>query len=373
MNSPPARIGMSLEDVETPALILDLAAYETNLYKLQTFADENHIQLRPHAKTHKCAAIAQQQIALGAVGICCQKTSEAEALILAGVSDVLIANEVVGAAKMERLAALTSLTKIAVCVDDEPNVSAWSNIMRSHGGSMDILVELDVGAGRCGVLTAAESCALAHKVAESPGLRFKGLQAYHGGAQHIRDYVKRRDAITDAANKAAAARDLLDAQGIECDIITGAGTGTYPFEAGSGVYNELQCGSYIFMDADYGRNLMGDGSCFTEFANSLFVYASVMSKTRPATAVLDAGLKAVSVDSGMPLVIGMEQVFYDRASDEHGQLDTTHATTTLSVGDKLMLIPGHCDPTVNLHDWLVGYRGDRVETIWPITARGALL
>ncbi len=197
------------------------------------------------------------------------------------------------------------------------------------------------------------------------------MQAYKGNAQHIRSFAERRTAIDQAVEQARETRDLLHQHGLECELISGAGTGTFPFEAASGVYNELQAGSYIFMDADYGRNLQQDGSFFDQFENSLFVYATVMSRPTEERAVLDAGLKALSVDSGMPDVHGLHGVEYVRPSDEHGVLSVEAGSNQLALGDKVKLIPGHCDPTVNLYDWYVGIRNDRVESLWPISARGA--
>jgi 3-hydroxy-D-aspartate aldolase len=372
-HSAPARVGMALEDVDTPALLIDLDAYERNLIKMQSFADSAGLQLRPHAKTHKCAVIAAQQMALGAVGVCCQKVSEAEALVYAGVNVVLVSNEVIGAPKLERLAALAKLARVSVCVDDIENVNDLGRVAERYGVALDVLVEIDVGAGRCGVATAEQAVVLARQITTAPGLRFQGLQAYQGGAQHIRVHHERRAAIDEAVARALEARQRLKHEGLDCAIISGAGTGTFPFEARSEVYTELQCGSYIFMDADYGRNRTENGSYFRDFENSLFVLTTVMSKSRPGIAVVDAGLKAVSVDSGLPLVHGMEQVAYVGVADEHGQLDTTRAEELVRLGDKLKLIPGHCDPTVNLYDWYVGYRRDRVESVWPIVARGAVL
>lgn len=371
--SAPAHVGMVLADVDTPALLIDLDAYERNLKKMQSFADDAGLRLRPHAKTHKCAVIAGQQMALGAVGVCCQKVSEAEALVYAGVNDVLISNEIIGASKLERLAAMAKLASVSVCVDDADNVNDLSRVAERYGVTLDVLVEIDVGAGRCGVATAEQAVELAAQIATAPGLRFQGLQAYQGGAQHMRAHDARRAAIEQATLQVVNTRRGLNDAGLDCNIISGAGTGTFPFEAQSGVYTELQCGSYAFMDADYGRNRTETGGCFRDFENSLFVLTTVMSKSRPGVAVVDAGLKAVSVDSGLPLVDAMEQVAYVGVSDEHGQLDTAQADDLVRLGDKLKLIPGHCDPTVNLYDWYVGYRRDRVESLWPIVARGALL
>ncbi len=370
--SAPANVGMALADVDTPALLIDLDAFERNLNKMQSFADRAGLQLRPHAKTHKCAVIAGQQMALGAVGVCCQKVSEAEALVHAGIKDVFVSNELIGAPKLERLAAMARLASVRVCVDDAGNIDDLSRTAERYGVTLGVLVEIDVGAGRCGVADTGSAVLLARKTAAAPGLRFLGLQAYHGAAQHIRAYDARRKAIQQAAARVGDISRMLSAEGLDCEIITGAGTGTFVIEAKSGVYNELQCGSYIFMDVDYGRNRIENGEFFRAFENSLFVLTTVMSNNRPGLAVVDAGLKAVSVDSGLPLVHDRQRVNYVGASDEHGQLDTAQADDALALGDKIKLVPGHCDPTVNLYDWFVGYRCDRVESIWPIVARGAI-
>ena len=222
----------------------------------------------------------------------------------------------------------------------------------------------------------AEALALAQKIDRAPNLRFGGLQSYHGRAQHIRDFDERRAAIESAVVMTRDTVGLLARKGLSCDIVGGAGTGTYQFEAASGVYNELQAGSYAFMDADYRLNLKQGGGFIDEFENALFVYATVMSKPGETHAVVDAGLKAYSVDSGLPVLRDFPELNVAGASDEHGKIMLTPAfndsNKSLHVGDKVFLIPGHVDPTVNLYDWYVCYRGDRVEAVWPITARGAL-
>ncbi|HEY6334929.1 MAG TPA: DSD1 family PLP-dependent enzyme [Alphaproteobacteria bacterium] len=366
---PPADIGVPLTDVDTPALLVDLDALERNLRHLSTRAASLGVRLRPHAKTHKSPVLALKQIALGAIGACCQKVSEAEALVQGGVRDVLVSNEVVGRRKLERLAALARDARIGVCVDAPEHVEALGSAARSYGVTLDVLVEIDVGAGRCGVEPGEAALALAEIVARTKGLRFRGLQAYHGSAQHLRGFEERRAAIAGAVEKVRRTTELLDRRGFHCEEIGGGGTGTYAFEGSSGVYTDLQAGSYIFMDADYAKNLDKDGKPVHEFEHSLFVYATVMSTAVRERAVVDAGLKAVSVDSGMPRLAGRDDAEYFGASDEHGKLKVAPGNRSLAIGDKVKLIPGHCDPTVNLYDWYVGYRGERVEAIWPI-ARG---
>lgn len=369
---PPAEIGMSLDDVDTPALLIDLDAFEKNLSKMAESVNSHGLRLRPHAKTHKCAQVALRQMELGAVGVCCQKVSEAEALVQGGVANLLVSNEVVGGRKLDRLAALAREARVAVCVDDAGNIDELENAAAAVDVRLDVLVEINVGANRCGVEPGSAALALAQKVRAAPHLRFAGLQAYQGKAQHIRDYAERRAAIEAAAKKAQTTVSLLSSSGIGCRIVAGAGTGSWQFEAQSGVYNELQAGSYVFMDADYARNRNADGSMFNEFEHSLFVFATVMSMPEPRRAVVDAGLKSMAFDSGMPEVAGSESIRYSGPSDEHGNLDLSATNTPIRLGDKLKLIPGHCDPTVNLHDWFVCVRGGRVEALWPIVARGAV-
>jgi D-serine deaminase-like pyridoxal phosphate-dependent protein len=321
--------------------------------------------------------IAARQIALGAVGVCCQKVSEAEVLVDGGIGDVLVSNEVAGAVKLDRLAALARRANIGVCVDDVDNVAEIEAAAAKAGASIDVLVEIDVGAGRCGAAPGAPAATIAQAVARAPHLKFAGLQAYHGSAQHVREADARRRHIARAVELVEETLGALSKVGLEARIIGGGGTGSYENEAASRVYNELQCGSYVFMDADYARNKREDGAYFDAFEHALFVHATVMSAPVPEKAVVDAGLKAFSFDSGMPLPWKLPGAVYHRPSDEHGMLDLTNCTERPRRGDKVLLVPGHCDPTVNLHDWYVGIRGlgtssARVESLWPVAARGAV-
>lgn len=368
--APPARPGQSLSEVDTPALLLDLDAFERNLARMDETLAARKIRVRPHAKSHKCPEIALRQMAHGAVGVCCQKVSEAEAMVEGGVMNVMVSNEIVGAAKLARLAALARRARVSVCVDDRQNIADLEAAARAAGVKLDVLVELNVGADRCGVEPGAPAVELARAVAAAKSLRFAGLHAYQGAAQHVRKPADRQAAIAKAVEGVRATTALLHEAGLKADIVTGAGTGTYVLEAASGVYNEIQPGSYVFMDADYSRNLDDDGRPVRVFEQSLYVWATVMSHTVAERAVVDAGLKALSVDSGMPLVADLDGVEFLKASDEHGVLALPRGFS-IAVGDKVRLIPGHCDPTVNLYDWIVGVRGGKVESVWPITARGA--
>jgi 3-hydroxy-D-aspartate aldolase len=257
-----------------------------------------------------------------------------------------------------------------VLADDAGNVAELEAAARAERARMEVLVEIDVGAQRCGVAPGAPALALAKAIAACRNLRFAGLHAYHGAAQHLRSPEERRAAIADAAEKAGATKALIEKAGIACETVTGAGTGTFMLEGASRVFNEIQPGSYVFMDADYGRNAWEDG--WPRFEQSLFVLTTVMSAPASDRAVVDAGLKASSVDSGMPLVYQREGVEYAKASDEHGVLKVAAGARAPKLGEKMLLVPGHCDPTVNLYDWLVCVRKGGVEALWPVTARGAL-
>ena len=363
---PPARPGMSVDEVDTPALLIDLDAFESNLDRLQEALDGTGVRLRAHAKTHKSPVVAHQQIRRGAVGQCVQKVAEAEALAWGGVFDILVSNQVVGPAKLARLAALARIARVAVCADHPAHVEAIERAAADAGVRLSVLVEIDVGMGRCGVPAGPEAVTLAQQIAASPHLSFGGLQAYQGTAQHMRTLEERRRAISEAADRTRRTVEQLRQQGLDCGIVGGAGTGTFALEVESGVYNEVQCGSYCFMDADYARN--GDGPAF---AQSLFVLTTVMSAAQPGLAVVDAGHKAVSVDSGLPLVWQRPGLTYVGAADEHGKI-RCEADPPPALGEKLWLVPGHCDPTVDRYDWYVGVRNGRVECLWPIPARGAM-
>ncbi|CAP40372.1 DSD1 family PLP-dependent enzyme [Bordetella petrii] len=363
---PAAAPGDPLARVDTPSLVLDLDAFESNLRQMQAWADRHGVALRPHAKAHKCPEIARRQLALGARGICCQKVSEALPFVAAGIDDVHISNEVVGAAKLALLAQLARAARVSVCVDDAGNLADISAAMARAQAQVEVLVELDVGQGRCGVPDAAAAVALARQAQALPGVTFGGLQAYHGSVQHVRGHAERAAVAARAAQAAAECARQLRAAGIPCDRITGAGTGSAEFDAASGVYTEMQAGSYAFMDGDYGANAWSGPLAFR---HSLFLLATVMSMPAPGRAVVDAGLKSTTIECGLPQVAGGAGLQYAAANDEHGVLKVA-ADAALRLGDTLLLIPAHVDPTFNLHDSLVAYRDGVVEGVWDISARG---
>ena len=313
-----------------------------------------------------------QQKLGGAIGVCCQKVSEAEVFARAGIKDILVSNQVRDPAKIDRLARLPKLRRAHHRLRRRPRERR-----RTLGGRaearhrrFECFVEIDCGAGRCGVTTTADVVAIAKAIAAAPGLKFTGIQAYQGAMQHLDRYEDRKAKLDAAIAQVKDAVEALKKEGLEPELVCGGGTGSYYFESGSGVYNELQCGSYAFMDADYGRILDKDGKRIDkgEWENALFILTSVMSHAKPDKAICDAGLKAQSVDSGLPFVYGRDDVKYIKCSDEHGVIDDPKGV--LKVNEKLRLVPGHCDPTCNVHDWYVGVRNGVVETLWPVSARG---
>jgi 3-hydroxy-D-aspartate aldolase len=305
------------------------------------------------------------------VGVCCQKVSEAEAFARGGIRDILVSNQVRDPAKIDRLARMPKYgARIIVCVDDVANVADLSAAAVQHGTTLECLVEIDCGAGRCGVTTTGAVLEIARAIDAAPNLKFTGIQAYQGAMQHLDSYVDRKAKLDIAIAQVKEAVEALKKEGLAPELVSGGGTGSYYFESNSGVYNELQCGSYAFMDADYGRIKDKNGVRIDEdeWENSLFILTSVMSHAKPDKAICDAGLKAQSVDSGLPFIYGRDDVKYVKCSDEHGVIED--AKGVLKINEKLRLVPGHCDPTCNVHDWYVGVRNGKVECLWPVTARG---
>ena len=367
----PAEPGMTVSEIDTPALVIELDTFENNLTIMADYCAQQKINLRPHAKTHKSVDIAALQIDRGAVGICCQKVSEAEVFVAGGIQDVFITNELVGSKKISRLVNLAKQARISVCVDNAENIRSLSAAAHQSRIDLDVFLEVDIGGGRCGVQPGNPTLEMVRLIDSTPHLNFQGLQAYHGKAQHIRSFADRRAAIGQSLETVSAILKMIETAGFLCPVVSGAGTGSYPFEAGSGIYTELQCGSYIFMDVDYGSVLSAQGADLLDsFQNSLFILTSIMSKPSSMMAVCDAGLKAHSIDSGLPTVRNRSSILYRKPSDEHGVLEDKEGS--LSLGDRLYLVPGHCDPTVNLHDWYVGIRNGLVESVWPVSARGMI-
>lgn len=366
----PAVPGMAEADIQTPCLVVDLDALERNIRTMGQYAKDMGVRHRVHGKMHKSVDIALLQEKLGgSCGVCCQKVSEAEVFVRGGIKDVLVSNQVRDPAKINRLARLPKLgSRILCCVDDLDNVAELAAAVQKHDTQIECLVEIDCGAGRCGVGEGQPVVDIAKAIAATPGLIFAGIQAYQGAMQHLESYQERKEKVDIAIGMVARTIEMLKAEGLECDIVGGGGTGSYYFEGNSGIFNELQCGSYAFMDADYQTIHDESGNKISEFENSLFILTSVMSHTKADKAICDAGLKAQSVDSGLPYIFGRDDVEYIKCSDEHGVISDPNGA--LKVNDKLKLVPGHCDPTCNVHDYYVGVRNGKVETLWPVSARG---
>lgn len=380
-------IGQPVTAIDTPALVVDLDAMQRNLARMADFARKHDVRWRPHAKMHKSSAIARLQMQAGAVGVCVQKTSEAEAMVAGGVNNVYISNEVVAPAKLARVADLAHRLaaehgQLAIAVDSVEGVHRLANAMadrRRTGDAavIDVFIEIDVGQGRCGVRPGRAGLDLALAIRKHPALRFAGLQAYHGRAQHLRTPQARREAIAQAVQDVLFTRKTIEAEGIPVDLVTGAGTGSMVCEAASGVYGELQSGSFLFMDADYAANAHDPAQ--PQFEHALFVKSQVMSSGL-LHAVCDAGHKSHAIDSGLPAVLVREptgELEYANGGDEHGLLRPKGGNQRIPrLDETVWLIPGHCDPTVNLHNFLVGVTGGletgRVDKIIRVDARGAL-
>lgn len=382
---PAATIGAPMTSIDTPALLLDLDAFERNLDDLQARAHAAGMALRPHGKAHKCPAVALAQIARGAVGICCQKVSEAIPFIAAGVRDIHISNEIASPGKAVLLAQLAGHARMSVCVDDVQQVDWLATAVQEAGAELTVLVEIDIGHGRCGVADLELMARIAARIQSLPRLSFGGLQAYHGTVQHVR-LPEERQQIIDAANaRIREARARLEREGLLCAVVTGGGTGSADIDFASGVYTELQAGSYAFMDVDYSHN-QPSAAGMPSFAHSLFLATRVMSRAAGTHVVLDAGLKSMSLESGLPQVWDAAQARPDAAlvctgvSDEHCTVELAADTASTAcafalpalpaLGELVLLVPGHVDPTINLHNSLIGYRQGVVEAIWPIAARG---
>ena len=368
----PAKVGMDEADIQTPCLVLDLDALERNIKKMGDYAKAHGMRHRIHGKMHKSVDVAKLQERLGgAVGVCCQKVSEAEVFARGGIKDVLVSNQVRDPRKIDRLAQLPKLgARTIVCVDDVANVADLSAGAKKHGTEIECFVEIDCGAGRCGVTTTEAVVEIAQAIDAADNLKFTGIQAYQGAMQHMDSYEDRQAKTQIAIDQVKDAVAGLEGVGLKPELVSGGGTGSYYFESNSGIFNELQCGSYAFMDADYGRIRDKDGKRIDagEWENALFILTSVMSHAKADKAICDAGLKAQSVDSGLPFIFGRTDVEYVKCSDEHGVIADPDGV--VNVNDKLMLVPGHCDPTCNVHDWYVGVRNGVVETVWPVSARG---
>ncbi len=361
--------------LDTPALVLDLDAFEANLSAMAAFARQQGVALRPHAKTHKCLTVAEAQRAAGeVVGFCCAKLGEAEALARGGQDGLLLTAPVIGPSKIPRLLALAArLPDLAVVVDDPANAEDLAEAAAAAGLRLGVLVVVDVGSHRFGVTSLEAAVELGRLVAARPALELRGIQGYAGRIQHIRAYEERAAATRPVNALLARMRDAFRAEGLPCPIVTGSGTGTHDVDGRLGVFTELQVGSYPFMDVDYlACDLTGDGTA--RFRPALFVWTRVVSNRQAGFVTTDAGSKCFATDGPAPAVAAGAPPgsTYAMFGDQFGRVDLPAGHNGLPVGTLLRCIAPHCDPTVNLWDHLVAVRGDRVEAIWPIEGRGAV-
>jgi D-threonine aldolase len=381
-----ALIGQSVAAIDTPALVIDLDTMERNLLAMQDFADARGIKLRPHAKMHKSAELSKLQMQAGAAGVCVQKVSEAVALAAQGVTDIYISNVVTSLSKCEHLAQILSRLsaqiasnfKLSVAADSLHGIRSLAQAMHSHASAyrLPVFIEIDVGQQRCGVEPGEAAVVLAQEISKHAQLHFAGLQAYHGRAQHLRSAAERAAAMALVMEKVSFTKAALTAAGFAVPLITGAGTGSFSHEAASGLYGELQAGSYLFMDADYAANELDAN--MPRFEHALFVKSQVISRHTTSSddrSIIDAGHKSHAIDSGLPIIWAGHDADWQffNGGDEHGIL---RGARLPQIGETVWLIPGHCDPTVNLHDAMIGVRGGLqagyVERIIEVTSRGCL-
>ena len=384
LDTPSALIGQGTDALDTPALVADLDAASRNMQRMAEFAAKHRLRLRPHAKLHKRSDFARLQLQAGAHGLCAQTVAEAEALAAGGVNDIFITNEILSADKLRRVAAVAHQLhqrggKLAMTVDSAEGIEQLARAMQLTNAGIDVFIEVDVGQGRCGAPTPEAAVALARALAGRGGrLHYAGLQAYHGGAQHLRSIAERRAAIASAAARLQAVCDALTVAELRPPVVSGAGTGTFAHEAASGLWTELQPGSFLFMDVDYLSNERDDAQ--PQFEPALFIKAQVISRS-PGHAVIDAGLKSHAIESGLPHLFNLHGVAgapmpqVTRCGDEHSTLHPGPDGAPLpALGDVVWLIPGHSDPTVNLHSHIAVVRGGlaqgRIEAIVPVQARG---
>ncbi|HJU42244.1 MAG TPA: DSD1 family PLP-dependent enzyme [Vicinamibacterales bacterium] len=355
-------------DIATPALLLDLDAFEDNMEKMASHLEARKKAFRPHGKTHKCPEIARALLGAGAVGICAARLSEAEVFANHGIGGLLVTTAVIGKPKIARAVTLARKAPDTMFVVDDPQNVRELNDAAAGGAPIKVLIDLYFG--RTGIEPGEPAVSLARLIDSLPHVSLEGLQSYDGQAAHTTPFTARAARTNGNMAKASETRKLIEAAGIRCSIVTGGSTGTYRFDSENAGMTELQPGSFIFMDLDYGKIGGPDSIAYTDFKNALTVATTVVS-TPPGFAIVDGGYKAFSTDRPFtPQPIDLPGVEYGWAGDEHGRLDLSNSARRLKVGDRIEFIPPHCDPTVNLYDQIYALRGDRVEAIWPIAARG---
>ena len=366
-------VGISKWDLDTPCLCVDLDRLEANLDRMQTTVTRNGIASRPHAKTHKCPAIARLQLAAGSVGICTAKISEAEVMFAHGITEILMTTLNVTPRKIRRAMLLRKRGDgFTQAVDTGANARDLSAAATEAGVVADIVVDIDPGGHRTGITAGAPALELAQLVDTLPGLRLRGLLCYDGGAQHVTGFADRRRRALGSLEAAAETAVQMTRAGLNTGIFSGGGTGTYNIDHETSGLTDVQVGSYVFMDAQYlGIGGAEDPEVYTDFETALTVLTTVLNAQYEGRATTDAGAKANTINRPWPIIAGETGMTYTAGSDEFGTIRyEADASRVYAVGDKLELIVSHCDPVVNLYDQLYGVRGDTVEVVWPIAARG---
>lgn len=358
--------------LETPAAVLDLAMFERNIARLAEACGKAGLKVRPHAKSHKCAEIGRRQIAAGALGLCCAKPGELLALFEGGVTDLLLSAPIASPAKIDALAqAAARGARISVVVDRPDLIAAYADAARRHGTVFDVLVDLDVGLKRSGVATPEEAVALARAITLEHGLRYVGVQAYQGRVQHIDHFAERRAANRAMGRVLAAMLDALRQAGLPPQIVSGGGTGSHLLDGEEQLLTEIQAGSYVFMDEAYNSvDMHGRGG--PEFEPALRVAVTVVGHSSAGFAITDGGSKSFALDGPPPRVFLGEAMVgrIEWCGDEFGRILPAPGFDTLPIGAVVECTVPHCDPTINLHDFLHVVSGDRLVSLWPVEARG---
>ena len=364
--SPELPPGTPRDGLDTPCFIIDLDLMEGNIERMAAYFRDRPADLRPHMKHHKTPEIALKQIEAGAIGVCCQKLGEAEAMADGGVDNILITYEILGPAKINRLMNLARRINLMVTVDDAGNVQDLSDAAQSAGVSLGILVDVNSGQNRSGIDPGLPAVGLAQAVHGAPGLVLQGVCGYEGHLQAVPDLEERTTRAREAMAKVTDTADAMRAAGLPAEIVSAGGTGTYNITGDYPGITEVQAGSYVFMDAAYRRVLQ-------EFDVSGTILASVISKGSPGRAVLDCGMKALSSDQWPPQVVGLPGLEVRGISDEHLSVRLTDSDSRqLRPGDKVELVPGHNDTTVHLHTHLFALRNGHLETVWEVAGRGRI-
>jgi D-serine deaminase-like pyridoxal phosphate-dependent protein len=357
-------VGRPVVDLPTPAPVVDIALLQGNIDRMAAFFRDRPARLRPHVKTHRAPAIARMQLAAGATGVTCAKVAMAEAMVDGGIADVFVANQVVARQAIDRLCRLAQRARVTVAVDDAGNVAALSDAAQDHGVTLDVVIEVDAGMGRCGVQPGRQALELAKVVCRSRGLRFRGLHAYEGHVVQHEDVTVRKAETDRMFARTIETRDLLERNGLAVAVVTGGGTGTYNI---SGVYpgvTEHQAGSYVYMDPSYREKV-------PEFDLAFSILCTVLSRPSPEKVITDGGIQVLARDHGTPAVAGHPELAYRSLSEEHGNFIVRDGyVTDLRIGDVVAVHPGHCCSAANLHDRVYAARQGVVEAVWLVTARG---